>query len=98
MRPLPLFYSASATYLSLRAAYYYPYLEGSHRQKEILYSDYLLKTLLAIGISPVSIFVSFFDDIPFIEKRIRKIPLDKYDTPFPYIGTYIKEEYTLNNK
>jgi hypothetical protein len=98
MHPAKLIYSVSAAYFGLRAAYYYPFLEGSHNQKEILYSEYALKTLVAIGMTPVSTVVSIFYDIPFIEKRIRKIPLEKYDTPFPYIGTYIKEEYTLNNK
>ena len=94
MSPTKLVYSFSAAYMIARGIYYYPLMEGEREQKKILYSSHILQTLMGIGMTPISIPLCLLFDISFIEKRIRHIPLSRYDSPFPYFGTYIKEEHT----
>lgn len=43
---------------------------------------------------PVAFPIIISTDIQLIERRMRNIPLDRFDNPFPYIGCVIKSEYT----
>ncbi len=87
--------AGSVTYLTLRGIYYYPFLESRDNSKSpILYTTYIFQTLIGIGMWPIATPYSIFTDIQFFEKRLRNIPLDRYDYPFPYMNCRIKEEYT----
>lgn len=81
------------SYIGIRNIYYYPYLEEPIRNKTILYSSYIGNTVCMMAMLPFTLPMSILSDIEFMERKIRKIPMDKYDRPF-MLGFYnLKEEY-----
>lgn len=81
------------SYIGIRNMYYFPYLEGPFRDKTILYSSYIGNTICMMSTFPFTVPMAILSDIEFIEKRWRKVPIDKYDRPFMYGSYYLTKEY-----
>jgi hypothetical protein len=86
----------SISYLTTRRIFYYPLLE-SKDNKPILYSEYIVDTLMPFPMFILSFPIALYSDIIFVEKYLRKIPIEQRDILFPFtFGNYTLKKKYLN--
>jgi|LakMenE01Jun11ns_1017448.scaffolds.fasta_scaffold9748905_3 hypothetical protein len=87
----------SISYLTARRIFYYPFIESKNDNKPILYSEYFIETILPLPTYMFTFPIAFYTDIILMEKYIRNIPINTYESlplfPFTNSDYRLKKKY-----
>jgi hypothetical protein len=87
----------SIPYIPIRNFYYFKYFEDD-KHNDILYTTRIFYTLGSYAIWYLSIPIYIGYDLQFIEKKIRKIPIEQNDINILFFNNYkIKQTYLEKN-
>jgi hypothetical protein len=94
---LPFYTITSISYLTGRRIFYYSLLENKDDNKPILYSEYFIDTLIPLPMFIFAFPIAFYTDIILLEKYLRNIPINKYESlpyfPFTFGNYRLKKKY-----
>jgi len=96
---LSYFISFSIPYIPIRNFYYFKYFEDD-KQNEILYTRRFFYTLGSYCMFYLAVPIYIMYDVQFIEKKLRKIPIEKKDIHILFLNNYdykTKQKYLEKN-